>query len=132
MTIPKRIGSGFEYRVAYTFEDFGYSWDRSGSSLGIDLRIWRKGTLRYLINCKKTSALKPIYLPKSEVKLLRVCAKETGAHGLVCFGFRRTPILVVTLEEIKKFPRTRLFYKLTPESGTPLRAALAGKGTIFK
>jgi Holliday junction resolvase len=118
------MGGAFEYRVAYVFERFGYSWDRSRSSLGIDLRIWERGHLRYLINAKKTSTLKPIYLPKSEIKRLRASAKETGARGLVCFGFRRTPILAVSLNEIDKLRKTRLYYKLTLEDGKPLKEML--------
>jgi Holliday junction resolvase len=125
MTTPKRMGSAFEYRVAHTFQHFGYSWDRSRSSLGIDLRIWKTGRLRYLINVKKTSTLRPIYLPKSEVRRLRASAKEMGARGLVCFGFRRTPILAVPLEDIQKLRKTRLCYKLAPEDGKPLKEMLA-------
>jgi Holliday junction resolvase len=124
MTTPKKRGTRFEYRTAYLFESLGFNWDRSGSSLGIDLKISKRGRLCYLVNCKKTSTLKPIYMPKSEVKRLRVSAKETGAQGLVCFGFRRTPILTVTLEEIGELSKTRLHFKLTPENGRPLKDML--------
>lgn len=52
MVTPKRRGVRFEYTVAYLFERFGFTWDRSGSSLGIDLKISKDGRLRYLVSCK--------------------------------------------------------------------------------
>lgn len=114
----------FEYRVSYLLESFGFRWDRSGSSLGIDLKISEKGRLRYLISCKKTSKLGPIYLPRAEVERLRTSAKETGAEGLVCFGFRRTPIFAIGLKEIPNLPGTRLYYKLQLGDGKPLKEML--------
>lgn len=121
MTTPKKRGTGFEYRVAYLFESLGYSWDRSGSSLGIDLKISKNGRLEYLINCKKTSTKKAIYLPKPDVEKLKESSRLTGAKGLVCFGFNRTPILVVPLEKIGKLSESRLYYKLTENDGGPLK-----------
>lgn len=120
MVTPKQKGTRWEYNVAYLFERFGYSWDRSGSSLGIDLKIWKDGRLRYLVSAKKTSTLGPIYLPRREVERLKISANETGAGGLICFGFRRTPILVITLDEIHRLENTRLSYKLHPTDGRPL------------
>jgi Holliday junction resolvase len=124
MTTPKKRGTSFEYRVAYLLEGFGFSWDRSGSSLGIDLKISKKGRLVYLISCKKTSKLGPIYLPRAEVERLKASAKETGAEGLVCFGFMRTPVLAIRLEEISKLPSTRLYYKIQLGDGKPLKDML--------
>lgn len=124
MTTPKKRGTNFEYRVAYLFESFGYSWDRSGSSLGVDLKIYKKGNLKFLVSCKKTSTLKPIYLPKSEVKSLETKSREMGAKALVCFGFRRTPILGLPLKQVKNLPQSRLFYKLLPGDGKPLKKIL--------
>lgn len=128
MTTPKKRGTGFEYRTAYLLESFGFSWDRSGSSLGIDLKISMKGRLCYLISCKKTSKLGPIYLPRAEVDRLRASSKETGAEGLVCFGFRRTPVLAIGLGEIPKLPGTRLYYKLQLGDGKPLKDLLKTSG----
>ena len=52
MVTPKRRGVRFECTVAYLFERFAFTWDRSGSSLGIDLKISKDGRLRYLVSCK--------------------------------------------------------------------------------
>ncbi|MEW6592106.1 MAG: restriction endonuclease [Candidatus Hadarchaeota archaeon] len=124
MTTSKKRGTMFEYRVSYLLEGLGFSWDRSGSSLGIDLKISKKGKLRYLISCKKTTRAGPIYLPKGEVERLKASAKETGAEGLVCFGFMRTPVLALNLKEISKLPSTRLYYKIQMGDGRPLKELL--------
>ncbi len=116
----KLKGINFEYRTAYLFERFGYTWDRSGSSLGIDLKILKDGRLRYLVNCKKTSTQGPIYLPRIEVDRLALGAKQAGVPGLVCFGFHRTPILTLPLDKLHKLGSTRLNYKLYPADGRPL------------
>ena len=113
-----------EYAVAYVFERFGFTWDRSGSSLGVDLKISKKGRLRYLVSCKKTSKLGPIYLPRWEVEKLRAAAKETGAQGMVCFGFHRTPALAIPLKRIQALKRTKHSYKIYPDDGIPLRELL--------
>jgi Holliday junction resolvase len=125
MVSGKQRGVNYEYRCAYLFERFGYTWDRSGSSLGADLKILKDGKLRYLVNCKKTSKLGPIYLPKFEVERLAVMASQSGAQGLICFGFRRTPILVVTLDQVPQLRGTRLSYKLYPNDGRPLAEFLS-------
>jgi Holliday junction resolvase len=121
----KRMGARFEYRVAHLFERFGYFWDRSGSSLGIDLKILKEGRLRFLVNCKKTSKLEPIYLKKFEVEQLEAKAFQFGAQGLICFGFRRTPIFVVTLDELPRLESTCISYKLKPSDGRPLAEFLS-------
>ncbi|MEM3519749.1 MAG: restriction endonuclease [Candidatus Hadarchaeales archaeon] len=121
MTTPKKRGTNFEYRVAYLFESFGYEWDRSGSSLGIDLKISKDGRLRYLISCKKTSAKEMIYVPKSEAEFLSACAKKCGAEPLICFSFYRAPILALPLSLLKKLPKTRLFFKINRSAGVPLK-----------
>ncbi|MEW6222009.1 MAG: hypothetical protein AB1476_01620 [Candidatus Hadarchaeota archaeon] len=118
----------FEYRVSYLLEGLGFSWDRSGSSLGIDLKISKKGRLSYLISCKKTSKLGPIYMPKAEVEKLRASAKESGAEGIVCFGFRRTPVMALGLKDISKLPSTRLYYKIQLGDGRPLKEMLKAAG----
>jgi len=115
----------FEYRCAYIFERFGYSWDRSGSSLGTDLKILREGKLRYLVSCKKTSKLEPIYLPKFEVEQLTERARSSAVEGLICFGFRRTPVLVITLDEVRQLEAKRLSYKLRLGDGRPLAEFLS-------
>ena len=120
MVSRKQRGVNFEYKCAYLFERFGHSWDRSGSSLGIDLKILKEGKLRFLVNCKKTSKLEPIYLPKFEVERLATMAFQSGVRGLVCFGFRRTPIFVITLDELHQLRGTRLNYKLRLGDGRPL------------
>jgi Holliday junction resolvase len=120
----KQRGVQFEYGCAYFFERFGYTWDRSGSSLGIDLKILKNGKLHYLINCKKTVKSKIIYLAQTEVERLSAEAAERGAKDLVCFGFYRSPICVFALNEVKKLERTKLNYKLKPEDGTPLEELL--------
>ncbi|MFN4133506.1 MAG: hypothetical protein ACK4GQ_03960 [Candidatus Hadarchaeales archaeon] len=124
MTTPKKRGTNFEYRVAYLFESFGYEWDRSGSSLGIDLKIFRDGRLRYLVSCKKTSAREMIYVPKSEVNFLLDNARRCGAEALLCFSFYRTPILVLPIAGLKKLQKTRLFFKIDASAGAPLREFL--------
>ena len=124
MPIAKQRGVQFEYRCAYLFERFGYTWDRSGSSLGIDLKIMKNGNLRYLVNCKKTVKSKLIYLPKMEVERLSAEAVGRRATGLVCFGFYRSPIYVLTINEMKKLECTRLNYKLRPEDGLVLEEFL--------
>lgn len=126
MVSAKQQGTNFEYRVAYLFERFGYTWDRSGSSLGIDLKISRDGNLRYLVNCKKTSSAGPIYLPRLEVERLTASASQAGVQGMICFGFNRTPILAVTLEQIRHLRATKLSYKLYPTDGHPLAELLGG------
>ncbi|MDI6820278.1 MAG: restriction endonuclease [Candidatus Hodarchaeaceae archaeon] len=125
MTSAKRQGTNFEYRVAYIFERFGYTWDRSGSSLGIDLKISRDGNPRYLVNCKKTSSIGPIYLPRLEVERLIASASRAGVRGIICFGFKRTPVLAVTLEQIRHLRATRLSYKLYPTDGHRLDELLS-------
>jgi Holliday junction resolvase len=120
MVSPKLRGVNYEYRIAYLFERFGYSWDRSGSSLGIDLKISKGGKLRYLVSCKKTSTLGPIYLPRLEVDRLAASASSAGVRGLVCFGFKRTPILALPLEQVRRLKGARLSYKLYPTDGRPL------------
>jgi len=128
MVLPKLRGVNFEYRVAYLFERFGYTWDRSGSSLGTDLKILKDGRLRYLVSCKKTSKLGPIYLPRLEVNRLAAGASSAGVQGLVCFGFNRTPILTLPLEHIQRLKGTRLSYKLYPADGRPLAKLLTEAG----
>lgn len=126
MVTPKGRGVRFEYRVAYLFERFGYSWDRSGSSLGVDLKISKGGRLRCLVSCKKTSKLGPIYLPRNEVERLSASAKETGAQGMVCFGFRLTPVFTLPIEKVAGLESTRLYYKINPADGKPLKEILEG------
>jgi Holliday junction resolvase len=121
---PKKRGTRFEYRVAYIFQRFGYSWDRSGSSLGIDLKITKKGRLCYLVSCKKTSSSAVIYIPKEEIKMLRRASMETGAEGLVCFGFYRSPVLTVNVRDAKSLEGTEKYYRLHPEIGCPLEGLL--------
>ena len=124
MVTPKRRGVRFEYRVAYLFERFGYSWDRSGSSLGIDLKISKDGRLCYLVSCKKTSTLGPIYLPQHEVERLKASASETGAQGMVCFGFNRTPVLALQVDEVSDLEGTKRNYKIYSTNGRPLKELL--------
>lgn len=120
MVTPKRRGTRFEYRVAYIFEKFGYSWDRSGSSLGVDLKISRRGKLCYLVSCKKTSSSKTIYVPREEVETLRRSSRETGARGLICFGFYRTPVLFIDLQDVHSLEKTARYYKLSKDVGHPI------------
>ncbi|MEM2250950.1 MAG: restriction endonuclease [Candidatus Hadarchaeales archaeon] len=120
----KKRGTNFEYRVAYLFEEFGFEWDRAGSSLGIDLKIYKNGKLRYLVSCKKTSRLVPIYVAKDEIRMLEKKAKEMGAEAIVCFGFRRTPVLALKTKEIKRLPKSRMYYRIDPDVGRPLREIL--------
>ena len=124
MVTPKQKGTQMEYRVAYIFERFGYSWDRSRSSLGIDLKISKGGGLRYLVSCKKTSSFGPIYLPKHEVERLKAAAKETKAEGFLCFGFHRTPVLALPLKKVSALERTKHSYKIYPKDGMPLKELL--------
>jgi len=124
MVTQKKRGTNFEYRTAYLFEEFGFEWDRAGSSLGIDLKIFGGGRIRYLVSCKKTSRMVPIYVSKSEIRMLEGKAREMGAQALVCFGFKRTPVMVLTAEEVKRLPRTRLYYRIDPGRGRPLREFL--------
>jgi len=126
MVTPKKKGQNFEYKTAYLFERFGFAWDRSGSSLGVDLKISKDGRLRYLVSCKKTSTLGPIYLQKYEVERLKASADETRAQGMVCFGFRRTPVLALLIEKIADLKSTKLHYKLYPADGKPLKEILGG------
>lgn len=125
MTLPKTRGVQFEYRTAYLFEKFGCEWDRSGSSLGTDLKILKNGELKYLVNCKKTSKSKVIYLPRSEVKDLEKTAEKRGAQGLICFGFHRTPIFIHTLDSIKDTEQTEKSYKLVKEDSQTLKKFLS-------
>jgi len=124
MVTQKKRGTNFEYRVAYLFEEFGFDWDRAGSSLGIDLKIFGKGRVSYLVSCKKTSRMVPIYVRRDEVRMLEGKAREMNAEALVCFGFRRTPAMVLTLNELKRLPRTKLYYRIDPGRGRPLREFL--------
>ncbi len=125
MTKPKIRGTNFEYRTAYLFARFGFSWDRSRSSLGTDLKILKDGQLRYLVSCKKTSAKEIIYLPRDEVEKLSNEASERDAPGLICFGFHRTPIYALTTDEVRGVESTRMSYKLVPGVGTPLKEILS-------
>lgn len=127
MVTPKKRGTRFEYRVAYIFQKFGYSWDRSGSSLGIDLKITKKGRLCYLVSCKKTSRSAVIYVPKDEIKTLKKASRETGAEGLICFGFYRSPIFTVNVRDTTSLEVTEKYYKLRPEAGHPLDLLLKEK-----
>ena len=120
----KQMGTRHEYRIAYIFERFGYSWDRSRSSLGIDLKIWKEGHLRFLVSSKKTSTFRPIYIPRQEVKRLRAAARETGAEALLCFGFRRTGVFALPIDKVGTLKSTRLFYKIYPGDGKPLKELL--------
>lgn len=125
MVSPKKRGTRFEYRTAYLFERFGFAWDRSGSSLGVDLKISKGGRLRYLVSCKKTSTFGPIYVPRREVEHLQVAAKETGAEGLLCFGFYRTPPLALPVGRARNLESTKHNYKIYPTDGKPLKELLA-------
>ena len=126
MVTAKQKGTQWEYYVAHLFERFGFSWDRSRSSLGIDLKISKGGSLRYLVSCKKTSSFGPIYLPKHEVERLKAAAKETKAEGFLCFGFHRTPVLALPLERVSALKRTKQSYKIYPEDGILLKELLKG------
>lgn len=126
MTSSKKRGTRFEYRVAYVFEDFGYSWDRSGSSLGVDLKVLKRGELRFLVSCKKTSSKGVIYLPKGEVENLAKKAEQRDARGLVCYGFYRTPVFVVPLEKnMSGLEQTEKNYKLVRNKGVALENFLS-------
>lgn len=129
MVPPKRRGVRFEYRVAHEFERFGYEWDRARSSLGVDLKISLSGKPKFLVSCKKTSSLRPIYLPTVEIERLARRSAEVGAIGLICFGFRRTRVLVLTLDQLRELPKTRLSYKLSPRDGRPLAEFLGSVNT---
>lgn len=124
MTIPKKRGTNFEYRTAYLFESFGYEWDRSGSSLGIDLKVFKNHRLRYFVSCKKTSSKDIIYFSKSEAKHMEVLERKTGARGLICFSFYRTPIMALPISDLKKLRSTRHFFKITKAIGVPLKEFL--------
>ena len=124
MVTAKQRGTQWEYYVARLFERFGFAWDRSGSSLGIDLKISRKGRLCYLVSCKKTSKFGPIYLPRWEVERLKAAAEETGAKGLLCFGFHRSPVLALPVQRATDLERTRRNYKIYPADGKPLKEIL--------
>jgi Holliday junction resolvase len=126
MVLPKLRGVNFEYRVAYVFERFGYTWDRSGSSLGTDLKISKDGRLCYLVSCKKTSGNGPIYLPRIEVDRLAQSAFRSEALGLICFGFNRSPVFALPIEQVHFTKGTRLSYKLYPTDGHPLTELLSG------
>lgn len=126
MVLPKRRGVNFEYRVAYVFERCGYTWDRSGSSLGIDLKISKDGRLCYLVSCKKTSGNGPIYLSRIEVDRLAESASMCEGKGLVCFGFNRSPVLTLPIDQVRCTSGTRLSYKLFPTDGRPLTELLSG------
>lgn len=124
MTGSKKRGTRFEYRVAYTFEDLGYSWDRSGSSLGVDLKILKDGDLCFLVSCKKTSTKDVIYLPKEEVEDLAGESELRGARGLICYAFYRTPIFVAPLRDITNLEETKKSYKFTGDEGIDLETFL--------
>ncbi|KUO43383.1 MAG: hypothetical protein APU95_05905 [Hadesarchaea archaeon YNP_N21] len=124
MTLSKRRGVNFEYRVAYLFERYGYSWDRSGSSLGIDLKILKNGRLHYLVSCKKTSCSDKIYLPRREVEMLSSAATQAGVKGLVCFGFKRSQVFALTTDQVQKLKGARLSYKISKGDGHPLAKIL--------
>jgi Holliday junction resolvase len=126
MVLPKLRGVNFEYRVAYVFERLGYTWDRSGSSLGIDLKISKDGRLCYLVSCKKTSGNGPIYLPRIEVDHLAESASKSKAQCLICFGFNRSPVLTLAIDQVRCTDGTRLSYKLYPTDGRPLTELLGG------
>lgn len=125
MVLSKSRGVRFEYRVAHKFKKFGYTWDRSGSSLGVDLKILKNGELHYLVSCKKTSKSRVIYLPQKEVEELSVEASNRGAEGLICFGFYRTPIFVHPIEEIEDLEKTKKSYKLEEGGSGSLTAFLS-------
>ncbi len=129
MVTAKQRGTQWEYYVARLFERFGFVWDRSGSSLGVDLKISRKGHLCYLVSCKKTSKFGPIYLPRWEVERLKAAAKETGVTGLLCFGFHRTPVLALPLKKVARLKSTKCNYKIYPTDGKPLKEIL-GKPSL--
>ena len=78
------------------------------------------------MNCKKTSKLGPIYLPRLEVDRLAASASRSGVQGLVCFGFNRTPILALAIEHVRRLKGTRLSYKLYLTDGRPLAELLSG------
>lgn len=124
MTGSKRRGTRFEYRVAHEFEDRGYLWDRSGSSLGVDLKVFKAGELRFLVSYKKTSAKDVIYLSKAEVESLTDEAERREVQGLICYGFYRTPVFVVPLENITGLEGTEKSYKLVRDGGMALEAFL--------
>jgi Holliday junction resolvase len=126
MVTPKKKGQNFEYKTAYLFERSGFAWDRSGSSLGVDLKISKDGRLRYIVSCKKTSKLGPVYLQKYEVERLKASADETGAQGMICFGFRRMPVLALPVDKIANLKSTKLHYKLYPADDKPLKDILGG------
>ncbi|KXB01850.1 hypothetical protein AKJ43_03025 [candidate division MSBL1 archaeon SCGC-AAA261D19] len=125
MVGSKKRGTRFEYRVAYVFENYGYCWDRSGSSLGVDLKILKGGDLRFLVSCKKTSTKDVIYLPKAEVENLADEAERRRARGLICYGFYRTPVFVVALKDMGDLEQTRKSYKLARNRGTALENFLS-------
>jgi Holliday junction resolvase len=81
-----------------------------------------------LVNCKKTSEIGPIYISRLEIERLAAQAAQTGAEGLICFGFGRTPILALTLDQIPRLKATRLNYKLYPSDGRPLIEILRERG----
>jgi len=39
---------------------------------------------------------------------------------LICFGFRRTPVLAIPLDDVLRLEAKRLSYKLRPGDGRPL------------
>ncbi len=124
MVKPKARGTQFEYRTAYLFAKYGFKWDRSRSSLGTDLKISKNGQLRYLVSCKKTATKEIIYLPREEAEKLARESTEREAQGLICFGFNRTPVYAIRIENLRNVESTKKSYKLSPNSGILLKDIL--------
>lgn len=120
MTLPKHRGVSFEYRCAYLFNRLGYGWKRSRGSYGShDLEILKDGKPRYFISCKKTMR-DFIYIEKKEIEKLKEEARGAGVIPLVCFGFSRTPVMVIEPKNIKRrTPEGN--YKLVAGDGEDLR-----------
>lgn len=95
--------------------------------MGIDLKILREGSLRYLVSCKKTSKSDAIYMPRREVEKLSAKASKRGVEGLICFGFYRTPIFVRKVGEMEDLEKTKKSYKLREEGSRSLESFLKGQ-----
>lgn len=118
MVTSKERGTRWEYRVAYRFEERGYEWKRSGSSLGAyDLLITKGGKPVFIVSCKKTMKDR-LYIPKGEVEELRRMARGLKARPLICFGFKRTSPLVCELRELRRTKSGN--YRLDRGDGRPL------------
>jgi len=95
-------GRRFEYRVCEVFREYGFEAVRKAGSSPYDISVMKDGRVLFLVDAKKTSQKKCIYVSKSDIEKIVREADAVGAEPLIIYGFRYSPVFVSFPREFLK------------------------------